>query len=69
MIGRRLCVEKERAQGMYGYASDETHSITVRLVNDVRKNGDLRWLRPDGETQATIEYAGKSKKRSLMLCV
>ena len=25
-------------------------------MTDVRKNGDLRWLRPDGETQVTIEY-------------
>ena len=23
---------------------------------DVRKTGDLRWLRPAGETQVTIEY-------------
>ena len=23
---------------------------------DARKNGDLRWLRPDGKTQVTIEY-------------
>ena len=25
-------------------------------MTDVRKNGDLPWLRPDGETQVTIEY-------------
>ena len=25
-------------------------------MTDVRKNGDLRWLRPDCETQVTIEY-------------
>ena len=31
LIGRRLCVEEERGRGMYGYASDETHSMTVRL--------------------------------------
>ena len=25
-------------------------------LTDVRQNGDLRWLRPDGETQVMIEY-------------
>ena len=25
-------------------------------MTDVRKNGDLRWLRPDGETQVMIEH-------------
>merc|ERR1711964_892562 len=51
---------------MFGYASDETedclpltHSIATRLgkeLTDVRKNGLLWWLRPDGKTQVTIEY-------------
>merc|ERR1712137_1364320 len=51
---------------MFGYASDETedcmpltHSMATRLgkkLTDVRKNGLLWWLRPDGKTQATIEY-------------
>merc|ERR1712153_8059 len=51
---------------MFGYASDETedcmpltHSIATRLgkkLTDVRKSGDLWWLRPDGKTQVTIEY-------------
>jgi len=51
---------------MFGYASDETadcmpltHSMATRLgktLTDVRKNGDLWWLRPDGKTQVTIEY-------------
>merc|ERR1712238_543532 len=51
---------------MFGYASDETedcmpltHSIAARLgkkLTDVRKSGDLWWLRPDGKTQVTIEY-------------
>ena len=55
---------------MFGYASDETedcmpltHSIATRLgkkLTDVRKNGDLWWLRPDGKTQVTIEYKQKS---------
>merc|ERR1711990_934717 len=51
---------------MFGYASDETedcmpltHLIATRLgkkLTDVRKNGLLWWLRPDGKTQVTIEY-------------
>ena len=35
-----------------------THSLATRLgkrLSDVRKNGALRWLRPDGNTQVTIE--------------
>jgi len=51
---------------MFGYASDETedcmpltHSVATRLgktLTDVRKDGSLWWLRPDGKTQVTIEY-------------
>merc|ERR1711981_531429 len=55
---------------MFGYASDETedcmpltHSMATRLgkkLTDVRKNGKLWWLRPDGKTQVTIEYTQKA---------
>merc|ERR1712224_885345 len=55
---------------MFGYASDETedcmpltHSMATRLgkkLTDVRKNGQLWWLRPDGKTQVTIEYLQKA---------
>merc|ERR1711881_623762 len=55
---------------MFGYASDETedcmpltHSVATRLgkkLTDVRKNGKLWWLRPDGKTQVTIEYLQKA---------
>merc|ERR1719458_617324 len=55
---------------MFGYASDETedcmpltHSMATRLgkkLTDVRKSGDLWWLRPDGKTQVTIEYVQKA---------
>merc|ERR1719236_240511 len=55
---------------MFGYASDETadcmpltHSMATRLgktLTDVRKNGELWWLRPDGKTQVTIEYVQKA---------
>jgi len=51
---------------MFGYASDETsdcmpltHLLATRLgkkLTDVRKSGELWWLRPDGKTQVTIEY-------------
>jgi len=40
-----------------------THSMATRLgkkLTDVRKNGDLWWLRPDGKTQVTIEYLQKA---------
>merc|ERR1712000_400231 len=55
---------------MFGYASDETedcmpltHSMATRLgktLTDVRKSGELWWLRPDGKTQVTIEYKAKA---------
>merc|ERR1712019_171758 len=55
---------------MFGYASDETadcmpltHSFATKLgkkLTDVRKSGDLWWLRPDGKTQVTIQYLQKA---------
>merc|ERR1719450_1636345 len=55
---------------MFGYATDETedcmpltHSMATRLgktLTDVRKNGKLWWLRPDGKTQVTIQYLQKA---------
>merc|ERR1712134_146861 len=55
---------------MFGYASDETEdcmpltrSMATRLgktLTDVRKSGELWWLRPDGKTQVTIQYKQKA---------
>ena len=59
---------------MFGYACNETaelmpmpillaHKLTMRL-SDVRKHGKLSYLRPDGQSQVTVEYdANRVPKR------
>ena len=58
---------------MFGYACDETENYMPYAINmahklskklaDVRKSGELSYLRPDGKVQVTVEYQNDTPKR------
>ena len=68
-------------QGLqFGYASNETEEYMPYAINmahklaqqltKVRKDGTLKYLRPDGKTRVTVEYdeAGKPKRIDAVVC-
>ena len=60
---------------MFGYATNETEEYMpyaiavvhqlVRRLTEVRKNGTLKYLRPDGKSQVTVEYGEDGRPKRL----
>jgi S-adenosylmethionine synthetase len=59
---------------MFGYATNETeelmpmplmlaHKLAMRLA-ELRRQGKIKWLRPDGKSQVSIQYEGSVPRRA-----